>query len=197
MVTSPAKGFSMTKFFFMDTETTGTDPKLHGLVQVAGILEVDGEVVEEVNIHMHPFDQQVIEDSALQVIGKTLEEILDYGPPELEHQAFKERMEKHIDRYDKKDKAWIVGYNSHFDDAFLREWFLHCGDKFYGSLFHWPPIDVSVLAAMNFLDNKHELPNFQLMTVAENLGVEVEKEEAHDALYDAKITHLLFKELTR
>lgn len=179
----------------MDTETTGTDPKVNALVQVAGILEIDNEVVKEFNILMHPFDQQIIEDSALQVIGKTLEEILDYGPPELEYQSFKESIGKHIDQFDKKDKAWIVGYNSHFDDAFLREWFIRCGDKYYGSFFHWPPIDVAVLSAMEYLDKKHKLQNFQLMTVAKSMEIEVDEKEAHDALYDAKITRLLFKEL--
>jgi DNA polymerase III epsilon subunit-like protein len=40
-------GGILKKTLYIDTETTGTDPAKHGLIQLACIAEIDGEVAEE------------------------------------------------------------------------------------------------------------------------------------------------------
>ena len=93
----------------------------------------------------------------------------------------------YVGKYDKMDKFHFVAYNASFDDAFVREWFRKCGDKYLGSWFWWPAIDVAVLAAEAIGPERALMPNFKLTTVAEKFRVKAEG-SAHDALYDITIT---------
>lgn len=186
----------MEKLFYIDVETTGTDPKRNGLVQIAGIIEIDGAEKEEVNLLTAPFVDDIIEQEALDVIGKTEDELRLYDNPSIMYDRFIETMAEYVDRYDRSDKFHFVGYNSRFDDSFIRAWFKKLNDKYYGSWFHWPAIDVSNLAAIHFLQNGGRPSSFKLMVVAEGLGIDVAKEKAHDALYDVQITRQIFKSLT-
>lgn len=185
----------MEKLFYIDVETTGTDPSKHGLVQIAGIVEIDGEVKEKINLFIAPFEDDVIEQEALEVIGKTKAELMGYSSPRSIYQELVRGMEKYVDRYNREDKFHFVGYNSRFDDSFIRAWFKKLNDKYYGSWFHWPAIDVSNLAAIHFLNNGGRPTNFKLMTVANELGIAVDTDQAHDALYDVRITRKIFKSL--
>lgn len=186
----------MSKLFYIDVETTGTDPKRNGLVQIAGIIEIDGEVKQKINLLAAPFEGDVIEAEALQVIGKDEGELRAYDHPEVIYNQLISTMDQYVDRYDRSDKFHFIGYNSRFDDGFIREWFKKLNDNYYGSWFHWPAIDVSNLAAIHFLGRRGTLPNFKLMGVAEALGIDVDPGQAHDALYDVRITRKIFQLLT-
>ena len=61
------------KLLFLDTETTGLEPGKHGVVQIAGIIEIDGVVKEEFDFLCRPFDGQLYEARALE-----MDEILAY-----------------------------------------------------------------------------------------------------------------------
>ena len=39
---------------WVDVETTGLDRHRHGIIQIAGMVEVDGEVVETFDLRMNP-----------------------------------------------------------------------------------------------------------------------------------------------
>ena len=62
------------KLLYLDKETTGlTDNS--AIVQIAGAIEVDGEVVEWFNIRCKPHVGADISENALQTLGLTLEEL--------------------------------------------------------------------------------------------------------------------------
>ena len=50
----------MKKLLYFDTETTGLDPVRNGIIQIAGIIVIDGEVKEEFNIKMQPHENDEI-----------------------------------------------------------------------------------------------------------------------------------------
>lgn len=185
----------MSKLFFIDVETTGTDPAKHGLVQIAGIIEIDGEEKERINLLVSPFEGDIIDPRAMQVIGKDEEMIRSYEHPEEIYKQFIACLEKYVDRYERSDKFHFIGYNSRFDDSFIRAWFRKLDDNYYGSWFHWPAIDVSNLAAVHLLEQRGTMQNFKLMTVADELGISVDPEKAHDALYDVEVTREMYKAL--
>lgn len=186
----------MSKLFYIDVETTGTNPQKHGLVQIAGIIEVDGEEKERINLLISPFEGDTIEAEALEVIGKDEELLWSYEQPREIYKQFIACMEKYVDRYDRSDKFHFIGYNSRFDDSFIRTWFRKLDDNYYGSWFYWPAIDVSNLAAVHLIDQRGSMPNFRLMTVADYLGIDVDADKAHDALYDVEVTRKMHKTLT-
>ena len=183
------------KLFHIDVETTGTDAKENGLVQLAGIIEIDGDIKEKVDLLTCPFPNDTIEQSALDVIGKTEEEIKSYEDPQPIYRELISMMDHYVDRYNSSDKFHFIGYNSRFDESFIREWFRRLNDPYFGSWFYWPAIDASNLAAVELSDVRHTMPNFKLMTVAKELGISVDEDKAHDAFFDIVITRKIYKNL--
>lgn len=182
---------------FYDVETTGENPNKHCLHQVAGLIEVDGEVVEEFNFRCKPHPKAVIDLEALKVSKTEMEDFNNFPNFEKAKANFCRLLAKYIDKYDKHSKAYLVGFNNRgFDDKFLRMWFLLCDDQFFGSWFWADTIDASVLASEYLMSRRMGMPNFQLSTVAKTLGIEVENERFHDARYDAIITRQIYRIVT-
>jgi len=180
------------KLFFIDVETTGTDPSKNGLIQLSGIIEIDGEVKEEIDFKLKPFETDVILDSALDINNISRDEIAEYPEPRTIYRNFIACMIKYIDKFDRSDKFHFVGFNSRFDDDFMRVWFKKCGNNYYGSFFFWPPIDVANIAALKLMPERSEMDNFKLATVAKYAGIEVDESKLHDSMYDIRLTRELF-----
>lgn len=184
-----------TKFCFIDTETTGLDCNKNGIIQIAGYiyLNTDGvfELRETFNLKSNVFPSDLIDDKALECNGVSREEIKKYEIPQLTYVAFLRIIEKYCDKFNKEDKFFFVGYNARFDYDFMRAWFNKCGDKFFGSWFYFPPIDVMNQAIIKLIQLRHTLPNFKLKTVTEHFGI-VPTGDLHDALTDIDITKQLF-----
>jgi len=187
------------KFLFTDTETTGLDPKRNGIVQIAGIFcnyeEGKGFTAqEEFNFLIKPFDGDEISDEALKIQGRTREQIATYASPNEVYRNLLAMLTKRANKYDKKDKLFFSGYNAKFDMDFLREFFVKNGDKYFGSWFFYPAIDVMLMAAVGRMYNRAELPDFKLGTVAASYGLTFD-EKLHDALVDIKLTMELFRQM--
>lgn len=181
------------KLLFFDLETTGTDYRKHAIHQISGEIVIDGEIKERFNYHVRPFEGAVIEDKALEVGKVTKEQITAYPIGYAVYQEFIAMLSKYVDRYDKKDKFFLVGYNNApFDNQFLREFFLKCGDYYFGSWFWSNSIDVMVLVTPYLADKRHEMVDFKLATVAKTLGINVKEEDLHDAYYDVWLTHKVY-----
>lgn len=185
----------MSKLCFVDTETTGTDFKKHGLVQISGIVLVDGVEKSSFNYHPHPFDTDEIDDSALAVNGVKREDFALFDKPKDIHDALSELLGDDVDKFDKRDKYFFVGYNARFDADFVRAFFEKCGDVYFGSWFYFPPIDVMNLAAARLMDKRSQMPNFKLATVAGMFDLKPEG-DLHDAFTDIRLTKRLFDKLT-
>ena len=180
------------KLFFCDVETTGTDPARHALVQLSGIVEIDGREVEQVDLKMAPFPGAEFDARAMETNGLTEEQVKGWADGIYAHADLTRLLGRYVNKFDRCDKFFFVGFNATFDDRFARDWFRRCGDRYYGSFFHWPPIDVAVLAAACFMERRVSFPNFKLMTVARELGISIDEGQAHDALYDIRVTKQVF-----
>jgi len=187
----------MKKIFF-DLETTGTNYTKHSIHQIAGMVELDNEVVETFNIKVRPHPKAIIDPVAMNVCGITAEQILAYPDMKEGYRQLVAILGKYIDPYNPKDKAWLVGYNNRaFDDPFLRKWFEHNGDSFMGSWFWSDSLDVLSLASEYLLDRRARMNSFKLHRVAWELGIVVEKERLHEAGYDVHLTREIYRIVTR
>lgn len=185
------------KTIFIDVETTGTDDKIHGLIQLSGIIEVNEQEMDRFDYLIQPHRGAVIDDEALKVNKHTREEVLGFDSLLSQYLKFVNLLDAYIDRYNRRDKFHFIGYNcAVFDDPFLRAWFLRAQNKYYGSYFWWPPIDVSNMAAVKYMENRKEFQDFKLMTVAQIAGITIDKDKAHDSMYDVEITREMFRKLT-
>lgn len=186
----------MIKIFF-DVETTGTNHKLNSIHQLSGLIEINDQIVEEFDFKVRPHPKAQIDDAAMHLCGVTEEEIMKYPEMKKVLLGFTKMLSKYIDKYNPKDKAWLIGFNNRaFDDKFLRMFFELCGDKYIGSWFWVDTIDVLCLASQYLLDRRASMPSFKLKRVAKELGIIVEEEKLHDAGYDVHLTREIYRIVT-
>lgn len=181
----------MIKKVYIDEETTGTDPHRHGIIQIAMQFWIDREPVEEpLVLRLQPFKTDAIAQEALDVNG--ISELELFAADRLTPQeGFKQAtayLAKRIDKYDKVDKAFFVGFRAQFDSDFFRAFMGKNGDTYYGSWFYTPPLDVMMLAGYLLQRWRHKMVNFKLKTVYEFLHPELAgkwtEEDWHDAMFD-------------
>lgn len=182
---------------FYDFETTGVNPKLHSVHQIAGVVEINEEIVESFNIRMQPHPKCIMDPGALKKCKVTGEELRALQPMESGFKEYKKILNKYVDKYDKNSKMWNVGFNNRsFDDQFLRIWFGHNNDDFYGSYFWSDSLDVLVLACEYLLQRRRTMPSFQLQRVARELGIVLESHLLHEAEYDVYLTRAIYRIVT-
>lgn len=182
------------KLFYYDIETTGLSFWKHGIHQISFIIEIDGAVKEKMDYKVRPNPAALIEDEALTVAGVTRGQISKYFEMKMVHRILCEVMAKYVDKFDKTDKFFLVGYNNaSFDNAFFRAWFKQCGDDYFGSWFWSSSIDVMVLASQYLITERHLMENFKQSTVAKHIGIEVDESRLHDALYDVELMMKIYK----
>lgn len=181
------------KLIFLDVETTGTNPEKNAIHQLSGKIFVDHELKENFDFHLRPFDGAVIEDDALSVGGVTREQIMEYPDQASVFKQFIDMLSKYVNRYDKADKFYMVGYNCQsFDSQFLRNLFKVNNDRFYGSWFWANTLDVMVLATAHLIDERGGMPNFKLGTVAAQCGCVIEEGNLHNSSYDVELTKEIY-----
>lgn len=191
------------KLLFLDLETTGLDPKHNGIIELAGVLDIDGIPEKDFVFRIKPFSQDEIDDKALSVNKITRAQIANFMPAMEAKDELCRLLNRYVDKFDKQDKVHIVAYNAPFDFGFLKEFFLKAGDKYFMSYFHWPALDVAVLASLFLKEKREQIPNFRLHTVAKFLLSPMLEEEfgdkMHGAVYDTwvmrEIYYMIQKEL--
>lgn len=189
------------KILFYDLETTGLHPETASIIQLAGIMTEfteDNEVkpLGGFNYTMKPRVGREVDSSALDINGYTMEELATFQDDREVFEKFMKFLNKHIDQFNKVDKAILAGYNNtHFDTDFLRQWFADNNSTYFGSYFWSNSIDVMPEASRYFIHYRPALLNFKLGTVAKAMGIETDKSSLHDGLYDIKLTLLMFKKL--
>jgi DNA polymerase III subunit epsilon len=184
------------KFFFA-LETTGLDPRRHGIHRIAGIIEVDGTVTDRFDFRVQPHPRALIDQDALAVAGVTQDEIMGYPMMGKVSIAVIEILKKHIDPFDRQSKAWLVSYNgASFGEAFLKTWFIQNGNLHFHSWF-WPScLDPMILASQYFMEKKTTLLNFSLKSVAKSLNVPFKEFELRDTRYRVGVMREVYNIVT-
>ena len=179
---------------FIDTETTGIDPQKHGIWQIAGIVTIEKKIVQRFTHTFVPHEGTVWDQTARDMVPPDTLAKIDAKTLPTSRDAFMDFKVSvnYVDPYNKQDKFFFVAYNAYFDWQFLQEFFKQHGDKYFGSLFAYPPIDVACLAAERLGDERLLMPNFKLHTVAQRFGLAVDEEKLHDAAYDIELTKDLY-----
>ena len=185
-----------TKLCYIDIETCGFDPEKNGILQIAGIIEVNGQIMDMFDLPVRPFAADEIDHEALKINKVTVPAMNDFPAPADVHYQLTKILSQYIDKYDRQDKFHFLAYNGNFDAGHLRAWFGKVGDKYFGSWFWYPILDIAVIAGHHLKDRRHELVNFQLATVAQFLGIPFEPESLHNAIEDILLTRQIYHKVT-
>jgi DNA polymerase-3 subunit epsilon len=186
----------MEKLLFYDLETTGVKYWKNGIHQISGAVVIDGQIKEVFDFKVRPNENALIEEEALKVGNVTKEQITAYPTMKEVYSKIITMLSKYVDKFDKKDKFHLIGYNNaSFDNQFFRAFFVQNNDVYFGSWFWSDSIDVMVMASFKLRKVRHELVDFKQSTVAKFLGIEIDEAKLHDAKYDIEICIKIFNML--
>ena len=185
----------MNKIIFIDTETGGVNPEKAALIQLSGIIRIDKKDVEKFNFFIKPFENSEVNEKALEVQGRTLEELKTdkYVEEKEVYKQFVNLLDKYIDKYDRTDKFIVAGYNVRFDVDILKAFFQRYGNNFLFSYLDSSMLDP--LYSIRLLQIAEVLPvleNNKLETWCKHFGIEL---KAHDSLEDIEATKKLIGKL--
>jgi DNA polymerase-3 subunit epsilon len=184
------------KLLFFDLETTGVKYWRNGIHQISGEVVIDGVTRETFNYSVCPYPGCEIEEEALRVCNVTKEQILAYPPMKEVYREFTGMLSKYVDKYNKRDKFFLAGYNNaSFDNFFLKAFFVQNGDSFFYSWFWVNSIDVMILATQHLMRKRHTMTDFKQETVAREVGIETVPEKLHDAAYDILLTKEIYNRI--
>jgi DNA polymerase-3 subunit epsilon len=138
-----------------------------------------------------------VQEEALAVSGLTVDDLRKRTMTSKKtYTEFNTLLCKYVDKYNKKDKFVMGGYNTNFDAGFINEWYIKHGNKYFFGLCHGGAyLDGLLLALMYEIKCGKVIfePNRKLGTVAKHLGIELDN--AHDALADIRATRQVIKTL--
>lgn len=188
------------KIMFIDTETTGLYPNKHGIISISWQIReyLQGKFGyyptndSEANIlYMYPGDVEY-DLQALRVNGFALTEIRKMSDQKSAYDKFLAELDFQVDKYDKTDKMFFCGYNADFDMKFIDAWFRRNNNNFIRSYFWYPLLDVAVIAGNRLSEQRSELKDFKLATVAEFLGIHYDSTKLHGAMEDMLLTKKIY-----
>lgn len=175
---------------WLDFETSGLDDKLCGITQLAFIIEnEDGDVLDMGNYNIKPFEGALIQATALEVTGKTYDQVMSFENEAVVLEAFLFILEKHINPKMRDQNFTVAAYNSQFDVKFLSAW-LERNGKNYFHYFNYHSVDPLALLRILRWENEVNLPSLKLSKVYKAI---FDKEfDAHDALADILATKQVY-----
>lgn len=188
----------MTKILFFDTETTGLDPQIHGIHQLAGELVINDVLVDSFDYRIAPFASCEIDDEALAVSKTKSSDFWKYNKEFQIHYQLDSFLEKHKNYRDEKDKIFLAGWRApEFDVKFLKAFIQRSDNKKAFDYYFWnSPVDVKTLATQYLLNERPQMNSFSLQPVAKHLGIEVDESKLHTAAYDAYLCRMVYNVVT-
>ena len=181
----------MKKIYF-DCETTGLSAIKNGIIQIAGIIEINNEKVKSFNMKIKPFASDIIKQEALDISGITLEDIKGFEDPKTAYNNIVTIFDRYVDKYDRNDKFLVCGYNVRFDIDFLKEFFVKNGDDYLFSYFGQVRDPLPVIQYLSSMGKINTINN-KLSTMCEYFGIDIKN--AHDAMVDIRATKSLAEKI--
>lgn len=176
----------------IDIETSGFDPKLNAILEIAAItlkMNDDGwlEPDETLQFNVNPFENSILEPSALAFNGIDPDNPLRAAVDEkLALESIFKMVRTGIKTAD-CTRAVIVAHNAHFDHSFLMAAAERAGIK--RNPFHpFATFDTASLCGLVFGQTV-------LAKACEAANIAFDHKQAHSALYDTEKTAILFCEI--
>jgi DNA polymerase-3 subunit epsilon len=174
---------------WVDTETTGIDPRYSGAFEIALLIYKGSECVHEKLYRLNPLSEEVKwSEDAYKVNGVSKETILSYPPIETVVPELVADLKNHLP----PEKYVFAGYCSDFDFGHIGALLYRGGDFQIKDLFNKRLIDVFELvkkaAGMGLLPKTE---NQKLETLAKALNIA--HGVAHTAMDDIKATRRIYE----
>jgi DNA polymerase III alpha subunit (gram-positive type) len=181
----------MDKQFYVDTETTGLDSTKCDIVSIGAIVEIDGVVVDKIDINMQPVQWDNITQTALDIQHVTIEDLKSRQPHE---EGFKQFL-AFVRKYSDGPKFLFAGHNIAFDIKFIKAMYDRYSEDIEKDFNMQTNHFTDSLAYARMLKNSLMLPDCKLHTVHKALFKEDYVHKTHSALSDCEATFRCIKVL--
>lgn len=170
---------------WVDVETTGLDKHRNGIIQLAGMVEVDGDVDATFDLRMNP--EAEFDPTSQEIHGISEEQIAEYPSKEETFERFKSLLLRYVRPEDPATRLYPGGYNVRFDLGFIDTWFRGQGEGGLSLYLQRERIDPSMMMK-SFQDylGKGRMPSWSLRSVATQMGLSYGVR--HDAFEDIDLT---------
>lgn len=185
----------MAKLCYIDVETTGLNANKHGIVQLAYIIEINGEVEARGSYKINPLTYnkpKELDQQALEINGITRGELECYPN---QYEAFKEFKLMLNNYISTEEKLTFVAYNSQFDIKFVQAWFNDNKSNDYGRYFTYKDLDV--FALVKYLVYCGYFATLKSHSLAAICGYYDITFNSHDAVADIEATRDLHLKLCK
>ena len=168
---------------FIDTETTGLNPKKHEIIELAFAVEIDGVIYCKMDLFMRPEKWDTISEKALAVNGWTIERLRRLPEKERGWTALINYMVREASYFKRKFMVVEHSRNGIFDCRFLKAFWDNSNfDAFfpYGKFFSPKAINTRDIAKKKLPD----LKSYRLFEIDKALRIPVDEGKLHGAAYD-------------
>ena len=193
----------MNILLFLDTETTGLNPKKHDIIHIAAVTYYDGEWSGTVNLSCQPFSYENISPAALLVNKLPIEKIKTFDAPTIAFRKFVKSLKNIRDNIGEDAKFRGIAHNAPFDKQFLTQWWGKCVDVIGDSM---PTMKELIIDEWtDTVKIGQELLKKDLMVaegcklekLATHFDVKFEGRGAHDALSDTLVLREVFEGMAK
>lgn len=173
------------KILFIDTETTGLNPELHGIHQLSAILVINDKIISDFKSNVQPHPSARVDSRALGIAGVTYNQLSSYPTMEYVFGEFQAFLSQYTDPSG-QERIYIAGYNSQaMEGPFMRQWYKHNGvEQMFRSHFHSATLDLMTLSAKHYMDKGIHPVSYSLENMARLSGIPYDVSRLHDAEYD-------------
>jgi DNA polymerase III epsilon subunit-like protein len=169
---------------FVDTETTGLNPKDHDMIEFAAVAYQNGRLVGEIEQRVKPLKENFTLGALAvnKLYPSTMDE--DFGEPELVAHNIANFFVNLPNPY--RGSIYFAGHNAKFDKDFSTEFMRRMGYTDFGD-FSGRLVDTCGLARFLIDSGLLACDKTGLAPVAKALGVEYDASKHHGAMYDAQL----------
>lgn len=179
--------------FWLDTETTGLDPRINSIIDLSCIVESDHIDRACLNLKIRPtepFDQ--IDREALEINGFCIDEVTTFEDAKEAVRQIVYTLRPYIT--DKRSRFIIAAQNASFDRDFLREMFSRCGfSADFNEIFHHNMLDTASIFTMYRYNGWLDTDSSSLSAAAQFLGITY---NAHNSMHDLYAMRRAFRMLS-
>lgn len=186
----------MFKLLVIDTETGGLDPSEHSILSLGAVCWREGDLVDELEIFISE-PQIVCTERALKEHRIDIEWLSEQGSEPREAVIeFNQFLERNFDRLKSGEKISLAGHNVGFDINYLKRLYKLAGSESeYERLFSHRTLDTASIIRFLYLAGRISLSSAALSDAIEYFDIELDPEERHTAIGDARATANLLTKL--
>lgn len=186
----------MNKILFVDTLTTGMNIERCSIYRIGGIYTEDGMEKKRFEFNIKPFPGSRISDQSLWIGGVDRAILASYPSQESSFEKFTEMLDGFVDVRNPRDKMYLAGFNSAaFDAPFIWEWFKRNQNDHIRDYFHVQIIDMMSIAAFCLMNERWQMQDFKLESVARQMRINTGNEDTFNCLANAKTCLSIYKKI--